>query len=392
MNKISFPLAMDNWDDKESQAIANVMNSNRLTMGKYVKEFEVAVAKKFGSRFAVMVNSGSSANLLMFTALKISKTSKDGPRKNIIVPAVSWSTSFTPAFFSDFELRFVDIDQNHFGISEDLVTSAIDENTLAILAVNILGSSCNLEELLKIADKNDIWLLEDNCESLGATLGGKYTGSFGKMSSHSSFYSHHLNTMEGGWITTDDENLYDILRSLRAHGWTRDIPTTSIIRSSREIDKFEAQFEFVLPGLNFRPLEIVASIGLVQLEKFDDMVAIRRSNAEHFTNLFSQLKNVSVQIPIGNSSWFAFAMIFESKQVRDAIASLLQENGVECRPIIAGNFTRQDALNYLHFKISSKLSNADGLHERGLYIGNHPVNLHRELTFTHDLISNFFQE
>ena len=388
---MSFPLAMDNWDDRETQAIISTLNSNRLTMGQNVRAFERELAEKFGSRFAVMVNSGSSANLLMLTALKISTTMKDDSRKNIIVPALSWSTSFTPAYFLDLELRFVDIDENHFGISHELINSAIDENTIAILAVNILGSACNLNELLKIADENNIWLLEDNCESLGASLGGRYAGSFGKMATHSSFYSHHLNTMEGGWITTNDEDLYDVLRSLRAHGWTRELPTTSKLRSSKRVDNFEALFEFVLPGLNFRPLEIEASIGLVQLAKFNDMLTIRQLNANHFTSLFKQLPGVRIQEPHGESSWFAFALIFENKDIRDQIAILLQENGVECRPVITGNFTRQEALKHLHYKICSNLTVADKVHDCGLYIGNHPVDLNQELTYTYNLISHFFQ-
>jgi CDP-6-deoxy-D-xylo-4-hexulose-3-dehydrase len=389
---ISFPLAMDNWDDRETQAIARTIKSNRLTMGQNVKTFEREVAAKFGSRFAVMVNSGSSANLLMLTALKISRVLGSGPRKNIIVPALSWSTTFTPAYFLDFELRFVDIDEGHFGISDELISSAIDENTIAILAVNILGSACNLNKLSELADKNRIWLLEDNCESLGASISGRHTGSVGKMATHSSFYSHHLNTMEGGWITTDDEDLYDILRSLRAHGWTRELPATSKLRTSNQVDDFEALFEFVLPGLNFRPLEIEASIGLVQLEKFDDMLSIRRSNATHFIDLFKSLEGVRIQTPIGESSWFAFALVFENRDLRNRVATLLQRNGVECRPIITGNFTRQEALNHLHYKIYSTLPVADTLHDCGLYVGNHPVELKHELTFTYNLISNFLSQ
>lgn len=389
---ISFPLAMDNWDERETQAITRTIKSNRLTMGQNVLKFEEEVAAKFGSRFAVMVNSGSSANLLMLTALKISRTLKGGPRKNIIVPALSWSTTFTPAYFLDFELRFVDIDEGHFGISDELINSAIDENTIAILAVNILGSACNLNELSKIAEKNDIWMLEDNCESLGASIGGRHTGSFGKMATHSSFFSHHLNTMEGGWITTNDEDLHDILRSLRAHGWTRELPKSSKLRPSHQVDSFEALFEFVLPGLNFRPLEIEASIGLVQLEKFEEMLAIRRSNATHFMDLFKSLQGVKTQKPIGESSWFAFALIFETRDVRNRVAELLQQNGVECRPIITGNFTRQEALKHINYKIYSNLSIADQLHDCGLYIGNHPVELKHEITFTHNLISSFLQE
>jgi CDP-6-deoxy-D-xylo-4-hexulose-3-dehydrase len=384
--KLNYPLAMDNWDQLERDAIDRVVQSNRFTMGEQVKLFESEVAAKFGSRFAVMVNSGSSANLLMLTAAKIYLGPGFGSKPNIVVPAVSWSTTYTPSYYLGFELKFVDIDPEHFGLNSETVESAIDENTVAILTVNLLGSASDLKRLKALAKQRDILLLEDNCESLGATLDGEFTGTFGLMGTHSSFFSHHINTMEGGWITTDNEEIYQILKSLRAHGWSRELPQNSKFRASGEQDWFTSQFEFVLPGMNFRPLEMEAAIGRVQLAKVDHMIEQRRLNASVFIESIGSLPSVTIQRPIGESSWFAFAIIFENTQKRSQVAESLRAAGVECRPIVTGNFVRQPVLNFLKYKVSGELDVADKLHDCGMYIGNHPLPLAGEITKTATLI------
>jgi CDP-6-deoxy-D-xylo-4-hexulose-3-dehydrase len=380
--ELYYPLAMDNWDEREREAIDQVVKSNRFTMGEQVRLFESEVAAKFGSRFAVMVNSGSSANLMMLTAAKILMQNKFNKKANIIVPAVSWSTTFTPAFYLGYQLKFVDIDSKHFGLNLENVENAVDENTVAILAVNLLGSASDLTRLKHLAEQKQILLLEDNCESLGAELQGKFTGTFGLMGTHSSFFSHHINTMEGGWVTTDNEEAFQILVSLRAHGWSRELPHGSRFRATGERDWFTSQFEFVLPGMNFRPLELEAAIGRVQLTKVDQMIRQRRQNAEIFVQHIGSLPSVTIQKPLGESSWFAFAMIFENNQKRNQVAENLRATGVECRPIVTGNFTRQPVLDFLDFEVSGQLEVADKLHDCGMYIGNHPLPLTNEIIKT----------
>ena len=385
---LNYPLAMDNWDEQELDAINRVVQSNRFTMGEQVKYFESEVAVKFGSRFAVMVNSGSSANLLMLTAAKIYLNKSFGKRPNIIVPAVSWSTTYTPSYYLGFKLKFVDVDPHHFGLNLENVEKALDENTVAILAVNLLGSASDLTRLKNLAEQKGILLLEDNCESLGSKLDGKFTGTFGLMGTHSSFFSHHINTMEGGWVTTDNEEVYQILKSLRAHGWSRELPQTSRFRPPGEEDWFTSQFEFVLPGMNFRPLEIEAAIGRIQLTKVDKMNEQRRHNASTFVEHVGSIPSVTIQKPLGDSSWFAFAIIFENTQLRGQIAETLKTAGVECRPIVTGNFVRQPVLKFLDYEVSGHLDVADKLHDCGMYIGNHPLSLEDEITKTASLIKN----
>ncbi len=379
---------MDNWDEREREAISQVVKSNRFTMGEQVRLFESEVAAKFGSKFAVMVNSGSSANLLMLTATKILLGNKFGKNPNIIVPAVSWSTTYTPAYYLGYKLRFVDVDAEHFGLNLGNVESAVDENTVAILAVNLLGSASDLAQLKHLAEQKNILFLEDNCESLGAELEGQFTGSFGLMGTHSSFFSHHINTMEGGWVTTDDEEAYQILVSLRAHGWSRELPETSRFKTSGVRDWFTSQFEFVLPGMNFRPLEMEAAIGRVQLAKVDQMIEMRRQNARTFIQYVGSLPLVTIQKPLGNSSWFAFAIVFEDNKRRGQVAETLKAAGVECRPIVTGNFIRQPVLNFLNYEVSGGLEIADKLHDCGMYIGNHPLPLDGEIVKTANLIQN----
>lgn len=376
---LNYPLAMDNWDERERAAIDQVVKSNRFTMGQQVKLFESEVAAKFGSRFAVMVNSGSSANLLMLTAAKIHLQDRFGKTPNIVVPAVSWSTTYTPAYYLGYQLKFVDIDPNHFGLNLEKVEAAVDENTVAVLTVNLLGSASDLARLTIFAKDRKILLLEDNCESLGAEIEGRFTGTFGLMGTHSSFFSHHINTMEGGWVTTDNEEIYQLLVSLRAHGWSRELPQTSRFRPSGAQDWFTSQFEFILPGMNFRPLEMEAAIGRVQLQKIDQMIAQRRENAEIFEEHVGGISNVAIQKPLGNSSWFAFAILFKNTGVRSRVAAALKAAGVECRPIVTGNFTRQPVLNFLDFRVSGRMDVADRLHDCGLYIGNHPHPLAKEI-------------
>ena len=208
------------------------------------------------------------------------------------------------------------------------------------------------------------------------------------MGTHSSFFSHHINTMEGGWVTTDDEEVYQILVSLRAHGWSRELPETSRFKTSGVRDWFTSQFEFVLPGMNFRPLEMEAAIGRVQLAKVDQMIEMRRQNARTFIQYVGSLPLVTIQKPLGNSSWFAFAIVFEDNKRRGQVAETLKAAGVECRPIVTGNFIRQPVLNFLNYEVSGRLEIADKLHDCGMYIGNHPLPLDGEIVKTANLIQN----
>ena len=365
---MKYPLACDTWDNKELEAIQSVIKSGRYTMGPKVKQFEKEFAKFFRCTDAVMVNSGSSANLLMIALLKL-KYKKCG---NIIVPAVSWSTTFFPLQQYGFKLNFVDVDKETLNIDPNKVREAINEDTCAIFAVNLLGNSCDYYSLYHIAREHNLILLEDNCESLGAkTYNYEYCGTFGTMGSFSFFFSHHLQTMEGGMIACRDKDDADYLRSLRAHGWCRDLPDDNKIYKKTG-DNFKDSFTFVTPGYSVRPLEMSGAIGSVQLKKWPKMEEQRRKNAQLFQYKFEEFPGIELQKEIGQSSWFGFSILLTNqlKGKRDSVVKALTENGVECRPIVAGNFMRNPVIDYLDYYENGSYPNANYIHDNGLFIGN----------------------
>ena len=280
--KIKYPLSTSSWDEKEITAMLRVISSQNFTMGKEVKTFEKEFAAYFQKNYAVMVNSGSSANLLMIASLFYKSNSPLKKGDEVIVPAVSWSTTYFPLQQYGLRLKFVDVDLDTLNFNLDDLRRAITEKTKLIFAVNLLGNPNNFEEIKSIISDKNIYLLEDNCESMGAEFSNKKTGTFGIMSSFSSFFSHHISTMEGGMILTDDEELYHILLSLRAHGWTRDLPKINTVSGKKSINEFEESFKFVLPGYNLRPLELSGAIGKEQLKKLDNFITQRRMNATLF--------------------------------------------------------------------------------------------------------------
>ena len=215
-----FPLSYDSWDHEEKEAIFEVVKDGFFTMGKKVKKFEEEFSSYVGSKYSVMVNSGSSANLLMVASLFYTKDNKIKLKRGdeVIVPAVSWSTSYYPLYQYGLKIKFVDIDLDTLNYDLKKLKTAVTDKTKVILAVNLLGNPNDFKEIKKIINKKDIVLIEDNCESLGAEFQNKKTGTIGLLGTFSFFFSHHISTMEGGMIVTDNKELYHILLSLRAHG------------------------------------------------------------------------------------------------------------------------------------------------------------------------------
>ena len=237
-----YPLTSDTWGCEELAAIKDVMDSNQYTMGREVRKFEINFAEYFKTKYAVMVNSGSSANLLAVASLFYKKDNFLKKGDEVIVPAISWSTTYYPLQQYGLKLKFVDIDKETLNFKLSSLKRAISPKTKLIFAVNVLGNSNEFQEINKMIEKKNIILLEDNCEALGAKYKGRFTGTFGLMGTNSFFFSHHISTMEGGMINTDDEELYHILLSLRAHGWTRNLPKTNLITGTKSEFPFEESF------------------------------------------------------------------------------------------------------------------------------------------------------
>ena len=370
-----YPLATSSWDQDEQDALQRVIASDRFSMGDEVATFEKQFAAHFGSKYAVMVNSGSSANLLMVAALFYSQNPdlKLSAGDEIIVPAVSWSTTYFPLQQYGLKLKFVDIDAETLNYDLDALADAITDRTRALMVVNLLGNPNDFHRLEEITTGRGIVLIEDNCESMGATLGGKQAGTFGVMGSYSSFFSHHISTMEGGLVVTDDEALYHIMLSLRAHGWTRNLPKENTLTGTKSDDPFEESFKFVLPGYNLRPLEMSGALGQAQLRKLPGLIEGRRKNAAVFQDKMLDHPVFSIQKEIGESSWFGFSLIVrESANItrKQAIAALTSA-GFECRPIVTGNFAKNEVLEYFNYEVHGDLKNANYLDQNGLFIGNH---------------------
>lgn len=385
-----YSLSDDTWNQEEKEAINRVIESNMYTMGKEVEAFEKEFAKKFGCKYAVMSNSGSSANLIAIAALVYSKKIKQGDE--VIVPAVSWSTTYFPLEQYKLRLKFVDIDKDTLNINIDSLKRAITDKTKVIFAVNLLGNPNEFSQIAKICEEKNIILLEDNCESMGATYKGKELGTIGLMGTYSTFYSHHLCTMEGGVTVTDDQEMYHYLLSIRAHGWSRNIPKGSKIYSKKE-DEFYESFNFIMPGYNLRPLEMEAAIGREQLKKLDKIIIQRKKNARYFKEQISKFEDIRTQKEIEESSWFGFAMILQGdlKGKRKEIVKILRDKEIEVRPIVAGNFTRNKAIEYLDYEIFEDLKNADEIHENGFFIGNHSKENRESIDYFIETIGEFIK-
>ena len=378
----NYPLATSTWDDKELQAIQSVIDKDIYSMGDSVAQFEQDFAKFINRKYCVMVSSGSAANLIATAALFYTKNPMLKRGDEVIVPAVSWSTTYFPLQQYGLKLKFVDIDLNTLNYDLEALESAITSDTKMIMVVNLLGNPNDFDVINSFIKDKDIFIFEDNCESMGAEYKGKQTGTFGIVSTFSTFFSHHMATMEGGFVTTDDEELYHILLSLRAHGWTRNLPQQNHV-SNKSDDWFEESFRFVLPGYNVRPVEMSGAIGMEQLKKLPSFLKQRRENAKLFVELFNDHPDFIIQKDIDNSSWFGFSLIIKpgSNLKRRDVINKLKENKIDCRPIVTGNFTRNEVMKFFDYEIHQELKNADYLHENGFFVGNSQIDLMREINF-----------
>lgn len=385
---MKYELASSSWDSKEIEAIKKVIDSDMFTMGNNVKQFESDFAKYTNHKYCVMVNSGSSANLLAIAALFYKK---DNPLKKgdeVIVPAVSWATTYYPLYQYGLKIKFVDVDLDSLNFKIDDLKKAVTDKTKLIFAVNLLGNSNDYESIKDIIGDKNIYLLEDNCEALGGEYNNKPLGSIGLMGTYSTFFSHHMSTMEGGLIGTDDEELYHILLSIRSHGWTRHLPFENKI-CEKSNDPFAESFRFILPGYNVRPIEMMGAIGIEQLKKLPSFIAARRDNAEYFKKLFENDDRFIIQKEIGKSSWFGFSFIIKDKNInRSDVLNLLRKAEIDTRPIVAGNFARKEVVNWFDYEIIGDLKNADYIDAHGFFVGNHQFDIKDKIDYLKDTLSN----
>jgi len=376
-----YDLTAPTWGEEELEAIQRVIRRGQFTMAGEVAEFEREFAQYFGMKHGVMVNSGSSADLIATAALFYKRQRPLQRGDEAIVPAISWSTTYSPLQQYGLKLRFVDVDLDTLNMNVSQLEDALTPRTKLIVAVSILGNPAALDEIRSFADKHGLYLLEDNCESADAELNGRKTGTFGQVNTFSFFYSHHVSTMEGGMVLTDDEELMHLLRSLRAHGWTRDVPKETSLFTRKDSDHFEA-YRFILPGYNVRPLEISAAAGREQLKKLPAMTAQRRKNLALFQRLFAGDRRFILQREHGKSSSFSFTVILnpEMNIDRDKVFAALRQADIGFRMITGGCFPNHDAIRYFDHELVGDLRNARLAHNQGFFVGNFPVDITPQIT------------
>jgi CDP-6-deoxy-D-xylo-4-hexulose-3-dehydrase len=291
-----------------------------------------------------------------------------------------------------FRLKFVDVDLETLNASVDSIAAAISSKTAGIVVVNLLGNPSELTEIRQLADQHSLFMIEDNCESMGATYDGKLAGTFGEIGTFSSFFSHHISTMEGGLSVTNSLELKQVMTSLRAHGWTRELPSENFVHDKTG-DDFEDLFRFVLPGYNLRPLELEGAIGTEQLKKLNSIVSGRRANALKFITLMQKFPEIQIQKELGESSWFGFSLVLTGKQIgrRADLINALKAQSIAVRPIVAGNFAKNPVLKHLPHVALSELKNADQVHDEGLFIGNHHYEMNHEFELLENALTAFMK-
>jgi CDP-4-dehydro-6-deoxyglucose reductase, E1 len=371
-----YELAATTWGEEEIAAIQRVVASGRFTMGEEVAAFEKEFAAHFGVRHGVMVNSGSSANLVSVAALAYKADRPLQRGDEVIVPAISWATTYHPLQQYGLKLRFVDVELETLNMDVSKLEAALTPRTRAIVPVSILGNPAALDVIRAFADAHGLYVLEDNCESMDAELNGRKTGTFGHLNTFSFFFSHHISTMEGGMILTDDLELAHLCRSMRAHGWTRDLPADTPLYSRNAGDHFEA-YRFILPGYNVRPLELEGAVGREQLKKLTDFTAARRRNLALFQELFGTDGRFIIQKENGRSSAFSFTIILNPahRAERERIFAALKDADIGFRIITGGCFLRHDVIKHYDYDVVGRIENAYTAHDYGFFVGNHPFDL-----------------
>lgn len=369
---MNYILSEDTFDLKEKNSLIKLIKSKKkFSYGENVKKLEKKLAKYNNRKYCVMVNSGSSANLLGLASLLYDKKFKLSVGDEIIVPTLSWSTTYSPLIQLGFKLIFVDVDKHTLNIDLKLLEKSITKKTRALFVANILGRSCDFNKIKQICKKNNIFLFEDNCESFMSRFNNLLSGTTGIFSTTSSFYSHHFCTIEGGYLFTDNHRLYCNALSLRSHGWMREQPKKSHLLNKKNTE-FEKLFKFVLPGFNIRPTELNAVLGLVQLKKLNKFIMNRKKNAQKVYKIFRNINCAFMQKYDKHNSFFGFAFILTNKLEgkRDKVINYMKKNKIECRPVVSGNITKSPMIKFGEYRVPYGSKNAEYIDKNGFMIGN----------------------
>jgi CDP-6-deoxy-D-xylo-4-hexulose-3-dehydrase len=365
-------------------------------MGEKVQKFERKFADYVGVENAVMVNSGSTANLLALSILTnpvINNRILKG--EEIITPAITWSTTVFPIINVNAMPVLVDVDLNTYTIDTTEIEKAITDKTRAIMPVHILGNPCNMKEIMEIAEEHDLFVLEDCCEAHGAEFNGKKVGSFGDISTFSFFFSHHISTIEGGMILTNNEQYAELAKSLRAHGWIRELKNRNEI--SKKYKEIDERFLFINLGYNVRPTEIQGAFGIHQIKKLDKFIEIRRNNARYWTEKLKVYSDYFLLPEERNGTkhvWFGYPLTVKPTApfTRKELVDFLEQKGIETRPIMAGNIAEQPAMKLFKYRKVGNLNNSKNIMRNSFFFGNHHGIGKVEREHIADCISEFTEQ
>ncbi len=389
VSKFIHPLHNNAFSNEDILDGIEVLLSQKLTMSKITEKFEYEFAKFIGSKYALMVNSGSSANLLASFALinpKKKNRLKNGDK--FLIPSVCWSTSLWPLIQCGLKPKFIDVNKDNFCLDETLIDQKILKEIKAIVTIHILGNSSNIKKISSAAKKNNIFLIEDTCEALGSKYNSKYLGTYGDFGTYSFYYSHQITSGEGGMIVCNKKEDYEIIYSLRAHGWDRGLK-----KSSKR-----NQFNFINSGFNLRPMDLTAAIGLSQFRRLGSMMNVRALNREKIINKIKKSKKWNNQYiffePNKNvsPSWFGFPIMINNinKVNKNKFMNYLNKNGIETRPILSGNFLNQPSAKL--YKLNNenlKFYNSQMIEEKGFFIGLPTENIsEKKINYLSDKLLN----
>lgn len=374
--KTKIPLAIPSFGWEEVWEVLESMLSSKVTMGEKVRQFEVQLAAYLEAKHVVMTNSGSSANLLALSALAsptLENRIKNG--NEVIVPAVAWSTTLFPVLNIQAIPVLVDVDLETYNISFEQLKKAVTSKTKAVVAVHIAGNPCEMRPILDFAHKKKLFVIEDSCESLGAEIEGKKVGSFSDMATFSFFFTHQLSTIEGGAVATNNDEYADILRSLRAHGWIREMSSKK--RIAKQFKHIDEAFLFYTVGFNLRPTELQGAFGMHQLKKLDDYIESRRKNAEYWLDSFSTYSRY-LAIPVERDgtrhSWFSYPLLIKENApfTKQQLVKFLRAKLIEARGVIAGgNLAEQPVMELVQHRVVGSLPNSRLVMRNSLMFGNH---------------------
>lgn len=365
-------LVQDTIDKKDiDHLISWLQTYPRLTKGAVTLDFEKKFADWIGSKHAIFVNSGSSANLLMIYALKYANKLKNN---KICVPSLCWATDLAPVLQFDLEPVLVDCNLENLSVDlEHLEQVFKTENPSALILVSVLGLSPDMDRVIELCDRYGVTLIEDNCESQGTAYKGKRLGNFGLMASFSTYFGHTMSTIEGGLITTNDTEIYNLLLQLRSHGWDRDLDQDAQkeLRRNWGVEDFSALYTFFIPGFNLRSTDLQAFIGMGQLDKVDHSIQRRFENYKLFKDNLKGKVWFPTEIDDSFTANFAIPVILDSTEKKKSLIRELEEENIACRPLISGSMGTQPFYKKLYGE--KILPNCSIVDDRGIYVPNHPL-------------------